>query len=187
MSKAFTILLSRGLEITPVGSRITHGAESRCASVESDALALVLSKARYFVLGCEELIIAVDHKPLHNIFGDRSLDQISNTRLRNLKEKTLRYKFRMLHIPGAKHRAADAVLRNPTGSNSEECKLIDDIALITEDSNQFDYLSFQDIRHNFLSSIMIDDSCDVCSDDKIQLAAVSSINTLLSITMVHKV
>ena len=107
-----------GWKITLVGSRFTHGAESRYAPVEGEALAVVdaLDKARYFVLGCEELIIAVDHKPLLKIFGDRSLDQLSNGRLRNLKEKTLRYKFKMIHIPGAKHRAADAVSRNPTGN-----------------------------------------------------------------------
>ena len=51
-----------------------------------------------FILGCNNLVIAVDHKPLLKIFGDRSLDQISNPRLRNLKEKTLRYHFRMVHI-----------------------------------------------------------------------------------------
>ncbi|VDI02177.1 Hypothetical predicted protein [Mytilus galloprovincialis] len=168
-----------GWKITLVGSRFTHDAESRYAPVEGEALAVVdsLDKARYFVLGCEELIIAVDHKPLLKFFGDRSLDQISNTRLRNLKEKTLRYKFKMMHVAGAKHRAADTVSRNPTGNNSEELKLIDDIALITEDSNQFDYFSFQTIQNNFLSSITKDDCCDVCLDEELQLAAASSINT----------
>ena len=37
-----------------------------------------LDKARYCVLGCEDLIIAVDHKPLLKIFGDRSLEDIPN-------------------------------------------------------------------------------------------------------------
>ena len=78
-----------GWKITLVGIRFTRGAESRYAPVEGDAFAVVdaLEKARYFVLGCEELIVAVDHKPLLKIFGDRSLDQLSNTRLRNLKRK----------------------------------------------------------------------------------------------------
>jgi len=49
-------------------------------------MADTLDKARYFVLGCTNLIIAVDHKPLLKIFGDRSLEQISNPRLRNLKD-----------------------------------------------------------------------------------------------------
>ena len=68
----------------------------------------------YFVLGCEDLTIAVDHKPLLKLFGDRSLKNIPNPRLRNLKEKTLQYKFSMTHIPGKKHRAADTISRHPT-------------------------------------------------------------------------
>jgi len=39
-----------------------------------------LDKARHFVLGCKNLTIAVDHKPLLKIVGNRSLDNISNTR-----------------------------------------------------------------------------------------------------------
>ena len=85
----------QGWQITLVGSRFTHAAESRYVPVEGEALAVAdaLDKARFLILGCEELIVAVDHKPLMKIFGDRSLDDISKNRLRNLKEKTLRYKF----------------------------------------------------------------------------------------------
>jgi len=73
-----------------VGSRFIHSAESRDAPIEGEALAVAdaLDKARYFVLGCDNFIIAVNHKPLLGIFSDRSLDKISNGRLRNLKEKT---------------------------------------------------------------------------------------------------
>ncbi|CAG2216565.1 unnamed protein product [Mytilus edulis] len=102
--------------ITLVGSRFTHPAESRYAPVEGEALAVVdaLDKARYSVLGCDDLIIAVDHKPLLKIFSDRSLEDISNSRLRNLKEKTLRYRFRMILVPGVKHHANDVVSRHQT-------------------------------------------------------------------------
>ena len=106
-----------GWKVTLVGSRFTHAAESRYAPIEGEALAVAdaLDKARYFVLGCKHLIIAVDHKPLLKIFGDRSLEDIPNTRLRNLKEKTLRYRFSIIHVPGMKNRAADAMSRRPTG------------------------------------------------------------------------
>ena len=78
-----------GWKITLAGSRFTHPAESRYAPVEGEALAVAdaLNKTRYFVLGCNNLTLAVDHKPLLKIFGDRSLDEISNTRLRNLKKR----------------------------------------------------------------------------------------------------
>lgn len=121
-----------GWKITLVGSRFTHAAETRYAPVEGEALAVAdsLDKARYFVLGCEDLIIAVDHKPLLKIFADRALQDIPNPRLRNLKEKTLRYKFRMVHVPGVRHRATDCLSRHPTGA-PERLYLPDDIATIS--------------------------------------------------------
>ena len=120
-----------GWRITLVGSRFTSGAESRYAPVEGEALAVVdaLDKARHFVLGCSNLIVAVDHKLLLKIFGDRSLDDIPNPRLRNLKEKSLRYQFRIVHIPGARHAAADAVSRHPVGEPAG-LNLPDDIASV---------------------------------------------------------
>ena len=107
----------QGWKITLVGSRFTHAAESRYAPIEGEALAVAdaLDKARHFVLGCKNLTIAVDHRPLLKVFGDRSLDHICNTRLRNLKEKTLRYHFKIVHIPGVKNKAPDTLSRHPTG------------------------------------------------------------------------
>lgn len=106
--------------MTLVGSRFTHPAESRYAPIEGEALAVAdaLEKSRHFVLGCHDLTVAVDHKPLLKIFGDRALDQVTNSRLRNLKEKTLKYRFSMVHIPGIKNRAPDSLSRNPSGSPS---------------------------------------------------------------------
>ena len=97
----------------------THDAESRYAPVEREALAVAdaLNKARYFILGCEDLIIAIDHKPLLKIFSNRSLEDISNCRLR--------YRFRMVHMPGIKHHAADCVSRHPAG-DAEKLSLPDD-------------------------------------------------------------
>ncbi len=110
------LLLQTRLKVTLVDSRFTHPAESRYAPIEREALAVAdaLEKSRHFVLGCEDLVIAVDHQPLLKIFGDRSLDNISNTRLRNLKEKTLRYRFLMVHIPGVKNKVLDTLSRHPT-------------------------------------------------------------------------
>lgn len=123
-----------GWKTTLIGSRFTHPAESRYAPIEGEALAVAdaLDKARYFVLGCEQLTIAVDHKPLLKIFSDRSLEDIPNTRLRNLKEKTLRYKFRIVHIPGVRNKLADSVSRYPSGPQiPEKLRLGDDVASIS--------------------------------------------------------
>eukprot|EP00794_Sanderia_malayensis_P002910 gene2910-3362_t len=124
-----------GWIVTLVGSRFTHAAESRYAPIEGEALAVAdaLDKARFFVLGCQDLIIAVDHKPLLKILGDRCLADIPNPRLRNLKEKTLRYRFRMLHIPGARNHAADAISRHPSGpAEGSPLHLPDDAANTSE-------------------------------------------------------
>ena len=127
-----------GWKTTLIGGRFTSAAEARYAPIEGEALAVAegLDKARYFVLGCSNLIVAVDHKPLLKIFGNRSLDEIPNTRLRNLKEKTLRYKFQMTYVPGAKQKAADAISRNPSGtSQPQTLHLPDDIACVTSRKN----------------------------------------------------
>ena len=127
-----------GWRVTLVGSRFTSGAESRYAPVEGEALAVIdaLDKARHFVLGCSDLIIAVDHKPLLKVFGDRSLEDIPNPRLRNLKEKSLRYRFRIIHVPGARHAAADGVSRHPVGTGAP-LLLPDDVAPVLCDTHDF--------------------------------------------------
>ena len=57
------------------------------------AVAWGLKKARYFVAGCKDLIVATDHKPLLGILNDKELDSIDNGRLVKLKQKTLTYRF----------------------------------------------------------------------------------------------
>ena len=143
-----------GWKITLAGSRFTHPAESRYAPVEGEALAVAdaLNKARYFVLGCNNLTLAVDHKPLLKIFGDMSLDETSNTRLRNLKEKTLGYRFRVIHIPGVKHRAADAISRHPTGE-PVKMDLPDDVAPLQDEIISADLPTLAELRTSFLAGI----------------------------------
>ncbi|MEW8309573.1 MAG: DDE-type integrase/transposase/recombinase [Candidatus Thiodiazotropha endolucinida] len=171
-SKIVPFCCKNGWRVTLVGSRFTHAAESRYAPVEGEALAVAdaLDKARYFVLGCSNLTVAVDHKPLLKLFGDRSLENISNARLRNLKEKTLRYRFRMIHIPGAKHRATDSISRHPTG-NPEKLVLTDDIAHIEQ--------PLADISGQ--SSILVGLRCqspDVTVEDSVLMTAVTSLDSL---------
>ena len=152
-----------GWKITLVGSRFTSGAESRYAPVEGEALAVIdaLDKARHFVIGCSDLIVAVDHKPLLKIFGDRSLNDIPNPRLRNLKEKSLRYRFRVVHIPGIRHAAADAVSRHPVGK-PEPLSLPDDVAILHAPSDQH---CQPELPHDFLVATRIhaEDTAQVCT------------------------
>ena len=137
-----------GWKVTLVGSRFTSPTESRYAPIEGEALAVVdaLDKTRHFVLGCPNLVVAVDHKPLLKVFSDRSLDKIPNPRLRNLKEKTLKYRFQITHIPGINHTAADALSRKPV-SEAKHLHLPDDASPISNDPN------LPTLPHNFLKSI----------------------------------
>ena len=106
-----------GWRLVFAGSRFTSPAESRYAPVEGEALAVTdaLEKCKYFILGCPNLIVVTDHKPLTKILGDRKLEDISNPRLLNLKEKCLRYQFKIVHIQGRCHQGPDAMSRCPVG------------------------------------------------------------------------
>ena len=100
------------------GSRFTKPAESRYAPIEGEALAVMygLSQCRLFTLGCPELIVATDHKPLTRIMNNRPLDAIENPRLLRIKEKIMMYDFSIVHVPGKSQLAADATSRHPTSS-----------------------------------------------------------------------
>lgn len=170
-----------GWKITLVGSRFTHAAESRYAPVEGEALAIAdaLDKARFFILDCSDLIIAVDHKPLLKVLGDWSLEEIPNARLRNLK-KTLRYRFRMVHVPGVKHKAADAVSHRPTGpTNPDMLTAPDDVAatsdsIITHPLDPFGRPFLAGIRCKEPSST----SCSSTIDDQLVSSASSTLSTM---------
>ena len=84
-----------GWRITLCGSRFLHQAEQRYAPIEGEALAVAwaLGQTRFFTMGCDDLTVVTDHKPLIKILGDRRLDEIVNTRLFRLKQRTLPWKF----------------------------------------------------------------------------------------------
>jgi len=92
------------------GSRFTSDAESRYAPIEGEALAVLvgLEGCRMFVLGCLDLLISVDHKPLVPIFN---LEKIRNSRLQKIREKTLLYQFRVISIPETKNVGPDTSSR----------------------------------------------------------------------------
>ena len=92
------------------GSRFTTGAELMYHPVEGEAMAVawVLEKTRHFTSGDEGLLVAVNHKPLFKILGDRELGDINNTRILNFKEKTLRWTFKVVYVPGPEHTVPDA-------------------------------------------------------------------------------
>ena len=118
-----------GWKLTFASNRYTHNAEENYAPVEGEALAVAwaLNKARHFVLGRNDLIVATDHKPLLKVLGDRKMEDIQNPRLYNLKEKTLPFLFRITHVPGKRHFTADSLSRYASGEpNPSKMDLPDD-------------------------------------------------------------
>jgi hypothetical protein len=155
-----------GWKLVLAGSRFTKPAESRYHPVEGEALAVAyaLHKARYYVQGCKQLIIATDHHPLLKIFGDRNLEDISNPRLLNFKEKTLQYIFEMVYVPGEKNKGPDSMSRHPASAMpakpddallstiremDKEPELIDPATIaLTSAMNQIQAVSIERVQHD---------------------------------------
>ena len=78
-----------GWTLVYAGSRFTSSAESRYSPLEGECLAAAwaLEKTKYFTLRAPALYLAVDHKPLLKILGNKGLQDIENPRLQSLKEK----------------------------------------------------------------------------------------------------
>ena len=64
-------------------------------------------------MGCDDLVVIVDHKPLVKLFGDRRLDEIDNPRLFRMKQRTLRWRFDIEYQRGDSNPFADAMSRHP--------------------------------------------------------------------------
>ena len=114
-----------GWLVTLAGSRSLSPTEQRYAAIEGEALAVAwgLEQTRFFTQGCSNLIVVTDHKPLVKIFGDRTLDEIANSRLFRMKQRTLPWHFEICHLPGISNKAADATSRHPSPSNSTTCAM----------------------------------------------------------------
>ncbi len=77
-----------GWKITLAGSGFLAPTEQRYASIECEALAVAwgLEQSRYFTQSCDYLVVVTDHKHLVKILGDRTLDEINNSRIFRLKQ-----------------------------------------------------------------------------------------------------
>ena len=118
-----------GWRITLCGSRFLKKSEERYAPIEGEALAVAwsLEQTKYFTMGCDNLLVVVDHKPLTKILGDRALDEISNPRLFRIKQRTLPWIYDIVWLPGKYNHFSDATSRNPTASSDideEEANVI---------------------------------------------------------------
>ena len=97
------------------GSRFCTPAEARYHPIEGELLGVVwaLEKTRMFTLGCDQLLVLVDHKPLIGLLKSRELGDIENPRLEHLAERCLRWRFAIEHVAGAQNFGPDTLSRSP--------------------------------------------------------------------------
>ena len=104
------------------GSKFCSPAESRYHPIEGEALAATygLNKCKFFILGLENLILTIDHKPLIPIFSQtQQLENIENPRILNFKLKSLMFRFTVTHVPGKKNSTADTFSRRYDSPSSQ--------------------------------------------------------------------
>jgi hypothetical protein len=151
-----------GWRVTLAGSRFLSSAEQRYAPIEGEALAVAwrLKQSRYFTQGCDNLLVVTDHKPLVKIFGDRTLDEITNTRLFRLKQRTLPWRFDIMHMPGKANHAADATSCHPSPTGSTHGNGIPDymetvlMGAIQRESRELTTLSQETARDPSMSTLL---------------------------------
>ena len=142
-----------GWKITLAGSRFLKGPEERYAAIEGEALAIVwgLEQTKYFTQGSPNLTVVTDHKPLVKIFGDRTLDEVTNPRLFRLKQKTLPWFFKIEHMPGKTNSAADAMSRYPALTTNQMDEAKDEESLlvsgICRDLTNISTISWENLAH----------------------------------------
>ena len=96
------------------GSRSLTDTETRWATVELEMLGLQWSieQCRFYLLGCQDFLVIVDHRPLCQIVT-KDLADIRNARLLRLREKLACYNFHVEWQPGKHHFLADHLSRHP--------------------------------------------------------------------------
>ena len=64
-------------------------------------------------MGCDDLTVVVDHKPLTKVLGDRTLDEIPNPRLFRIKQRTFPWIYQIYWMPGKCNSFSDVISRHP--------------------------------------------------------------------------
>ena len=96
-----------------VGSRFCSKSESNYSPTEGEFTALIegLEKTAYFTLGCANLTVGTDHKPLIPIINGTDLSTVKTPRQHRLRERLLRWNLNAQYIPGKLLGGTDALSR----------------------------------------------------------------------------
>ena len=100
-------------------SRCLNSAETNYATIELELLGILwgITKARFYLVG-RKFTVVTDHKPLVGL-QHKPLGDITNNRLRRIREKLADYVFNVVYEAGKTHNIADALSRAPFFSAPE--------------------------------------------------------------------
>jgi hypothetical protein len=127
------------------------------------------------------LYVATDHSSLVNILGEQSLADIENPRLAIIKERTLWWRFKILHTPGKKQLAADAISRmnkqmnkvsvTELADNKEESAWKDIIALLKSIRGEMKAV----MKSDNIKFITWDRLCEATQEDPVMVCLVEMV------------
>lgn len=94
-------------------SRSLTSAETRYAQIEKEALALTWAAERFdeYLRGLDA-VFENDHKPLVPLLGTYSIDVLP-PRVQRFRMRLMRYRFKMVYVPGKQLITADGLSRAP--------------------------------------------------------------------------
>ena len=71
---------NKGWKLVLCGGHFCNKAEQNYAPIEGEATAIArgLEDTKYYTMGCKQLYVATDHKPLVAVLGDQSLADVQN-------------------------------------------------------------------------------------------------------------
>ena len=150
---------------------------------EATAIDRGLEDTKYYTMGCKQLYVATDHKPLVSVLGDQSLADVQNPRLARIKEKTLWWNFTIIHTPGKLQLAADALSRRKGATiykvsvhenANEDNEVVEDMKIRFEPLVSTLASSSQERSGEMMAAvnyIMHNDEISVVTWDKLKLAA----------------
>ena len=80
-----------------------------------------MEKFRHPTPGCPNLYIQVNHKPLVSLFNNKSICDINNPKLLQLRHQLLICEFKTIHLPGVLHKTLDAASCCTVGRDQSVC------------------------------------------------------------------
>lgn len=103
-------LLQEGKPVA-YGSKSLTDAQKNYGQIEKEFLAILSACHRFhhYIYG-REVIIQTDHKPLVSII-DKNLHDINSVRLQRIRIKLLKYRLRLVYVPGKDMHVADTLSR----------------------------------------------------------------------------